>query len=307
MAAATGNKEHRSKAHSDVHGRSSADSAQQKTDSAEFRKKTVVNVCVVGAAGRMGKEIINQIEMLDTVRLSGAIVSQHSMFINQAVHVGQNCSSIHFSDDLKEYATMSDVILDFSKASATNNVINTALLLKKPVVCGVTEISPETENLIKKASSSIPILYSPNMSIGISAISKAVEMLSKILDFDIEINEIHHAEKRDIPSGTALLLGKIMAKARNWSPSNTLFFRTHDSGQRSHQQIGISSMRGGSNAGAHTIYFLGAGESIEITHRVESRAIFAKGAIAAAKWLYTKKNGLYSMTDLLTDKLQCML
>ncbi|MDR2464490.1 MAG: 4-hydroxy-tetrahydrodipicolinate reductase [Holosporales bacterium] len=259
----------------------------------------VIDVCLVGAAGRMGQEILRQMKTSDKVRLSGAIVSRTSKLVDVSVDCS-TCGHISFSNDLTKYALASDVIVDFSTSEATDNVINTAFELAKPVVCGVTGISEDTANLMKEVSSSIPILYSPNMSIGISAMLKAIKVLSMALDFDIEVNEIHHSKKRDVPSGTALLLAETAAKARCWSSSETLFFRQRNNYNESskNKKIGLSSVRGGNNAGTHTVYFLGDEESVEVIHRTESKSVFANGAIVAAKWICSQKSGMYSMVDL---------
>jgi 4-hydroxy-tetrahydrodipicolinate reductase len=199
------------------------------------------------------------------------------------------------SYNLQEAAKKSDVIIDFSTKTSTPNVIAIAKRIGKPVVCGVTGLPPETHALIKNAANTIPIFYSENFSIGIAAICEAAKQLAQALqNFDVEIVEMHHAKKKDAPSGTALKLGRVVAAARQQTEDAFCFERYGDIGERKAGQIGFAVVRGGSETGTHTIHFLGEDETISITHHGASKSIFAKGAIAAAKLLRKAPPRLYT-------------
>ncbi|MDR1907709.1 MAG: 4-hydroxy-tetrahydrodipicolinate reductase [Holosporales bacterium] len=248
-------------------------------------------VCLIGAAGRLGRAIIEQLASSESLFLSGAIEHDRSPYIGQLAH-----ENVPFSCDAAYYAEVSNVIVDFSTPESTARIIPIALELRKPLVCGVTGLPAETMSALARAGVQIPVLYDSNMSIGVAALKLAVEILSKTLDFDVEINEIHHAHKADVPSGTALTLGGVVSNARRakGDEADIVVGRT---GKRARGEIGISSVRGGSAVGTHTVYFFGEDETVSISHQASSRAAFAKGVLRAAAWLCTKDEGVYSMAD----------
>ncbi|MDR3285264.1 MAG: 4-hydroxy-tetrahydrodipicolinate reductase [Holosporales bacterium] len=257
----------------------------------------VLKIGVVGANGKMGTALRTEIQASDKFVLLGAFVRKNSQFIGKLA----DNSGVLFSSDLEKECEKCDVIIDFSEALSTPNVIKIAQKFEKPLVCGVTGLAKETHELFQIAEKKIPIFYAENMSFGIAAVTKAVEFFAKALDdMDIEITETHHAQKKDAPSGTALQLGKKIAKAKEWNPDEVFCLERNGAiGSRPEKQIGFSVIRGGSVTGSHTVHFLGEKEIISVTHQVISRSLFASGALKAASWLYEQKPGLYGHSDLL--------
>lgn len=256
-----------------------------------------LSIGLIGAAGRMGKMLTELIVEMPNLCLTGAVVEPRSPLIGQPV--GRTV----FTENLSTAATSSDVLIDFSMPDVTPSVIQAATSLVKPVVCGVTGLGPTVQTLLEDAARTIPIFYSSNMSFGIAVMRKVVAKMATILaDTDIEICELHHSQKKDAPSGTALSLGQAMAYARGWEEDVFCFGRHNTSTSRPCQQIGFASLRGGSACGTHTVFFLGPDETLSITHEATSRRIFALGALKAAKWIVHQAPGLYGMDDLLKDQ-----
>lgn len=171
-----------------------------------------------------------------------------------------------------------DVLIDFTEPKATLNFLPILKELKKAIVIGTTGFSEEEKNEIRKLSQSVPVVFSPNMSIGVNVLFDLVQSAAKLLpaEFSSHIIEIHHPHKKDVPSGTALKLKNEIQRP-----------------------VSIESIRGGDVVGEHTVYFLSQGERLELTHRATSRTIFARGALKAAEWIVKQKPGLYSMQDVL--------
>jgi len=192
-----------------------------------------------------------------------------------------------------------DVILDFSISNALDGILNFALANKIPLVLATTGYSEAQLDKIELASQKIPILRSATMSIGANLLMKLARESAKILgeDFDVEILEKHHNMKVDAPSGVALAIAGEIASVR--AESEYIFDRTTQRKPRTKNEIGISSIRGGTIVGEHTVIFAGPHEVIEITHKAESREIFAHGALRAVEFIINKKSGLYSMSDVI--------
>jgi 4-hydroxy-tetrahydrodipicolinate reductase len=193
---------------------------------------------------------------------------------------------------------MPDVIIDFSIPVASFKILEFAKTNKIPVVLATTGFSDEELEKIKEYSNYIPIFQSYNMSYTVSVMNKIVAELAKKLDgTDIEIVETHHRRKVDSPSGTALMLAGSINEALD-NKMNYEYNRHSKREKRTDNEIGIHSIRGGTEAGKHTVFFFGEDESFEVTHNVTSRAVFASGALKAAKFLVNKDNGIYNMNDL---------
>ena len=195
-----------------------------------------------------------------------------------------------------------DVFVDFSAPDGLDQHLEAALAAGKPIAIGTTGLSPEHQRMIDHAAERIPVLQAANMSLGVNLLAHLVRQAAERLgpDWDIEIVEMHHRHKVDAPSGTALLLGQAAAEGRG-VPLETVSERGRDGigGPRKEGAIGFAALRGGSVAGDHQIVFAGEGERIELGHRAESRAIFARGAIQAALWLIGRPAGRYDMADVL--------
>jgi len=258
-----------------------------------------------GALGRMGKTILRlSLEYSDFEVVAGV---EHPDCIRVA-DLGeasgiQELKGKPLTSRLEEVISQCHVVIEFSgNPSAAVSHTKIASLSGKGIVIGTTGFSEEEVQEIKTHSQNIPILLSPNMSLGVNLLFKLVELSAKALkdkNFDIEISEIHHRFKKDAPSGTALRLANIVANVFNSTLKDTAVFGREGVHQRGMHEIGVLALRGGDVVGDHTVYFLGFGERIELTHRATSRDTFAKGAIEASRWLKDKPAGFYSMFDVL--------
>ena len=262
-----------------------------------------LKVCVVGASGRMGIEVIREIEADPETVLSGAIERSDNEKIGTSALELAGCGhgGCVVTSDIESVSEVSDIIIDFSGAEGTHENINSYWSADMPLVVGSTGLSDVQLEELLKLQKYIPLLVSSNMSLGVNVITKLAEIAAQTLgsDFDIEIFEAHHKHKKDAPSGTALKLSETVANARGLTGKTAVYSRHGHTGERKKDIIGFQVMRGGDIAGEHTVFFCGEGERVEITHRATSRHIFAKGAVKAAKWLAAKPNGLYSMKDVL--------
>jgi 4-hydroxy-tetrahydrodipicolinate reductase len=239
-----------------------------------------LRVLLVGAKGRMGQAI------------AAAAGTANAVIV----------ASLDQGDDLTKEIGACDVVVDFSHPGATNEICRACLGAGKPLVTGTTGHSNEERMSLEKAAKSLPIVFSPNFSIGVSALfwltRKAAEMLGK--DFDLEIVETHHRLKKDAPSGTGRRLAEILCEVRNLTyAKNVTHGREGLVGERPSAEIGVHSIRGGDAVGDHTVTFAGRGERLELTHRAASRETFAAGALRAARWILGRAPGLYSMEDVL--------
>jgi 4-hydroxy-tetrahydrodipicolinate reductase len=239
-----------------------------------------VRVLLVGAKGRMGQAVTAAAEAANVIIIAG----------------------LDQGDDLAKEIGACDVVVDFSHPSATDEICRVCLGAGKPLVIGTTGHSNEERALLERTSKSLPVVFSPNFSVGVNALfwltRKASEMLGK--DFDLEIVETHHRLKKDAPSGTAKRLAEILCEVRNLDyAKNVAHGREGLIGERSATEIGIHSIRGGDVVGDHTVAFAGRGERLELTHKASSRETFAAGALRAARWIVGHPPGLYSMEDVL--------
>jgi len=258
----------------------------------------MLRIIVCGALGRMGKEVISKISQRKDIELVGAIESSKHPLLGKEIGDG-----IKVSSELEDVIKKDSVIIEFTTPSATLEHLRIAKKKKIPLVIGTTGFKEEEYEKIKKASDTIPIILSPNMSIGINLLYNIVKQITRTLgeNFDKEIVEIHHRNKRDAPSGTAQKIAQIIAEAEGKSLSEVGVYgrKGVKKETRSKEEIGIHAIRGGSVVGEHTVLFAGEEERLEITHKAESRGIFAQGAILAAKFLAEKKRGLYDLQDVL--------
>lgn len=246
-----------------------------------------MNILLVGATGNMGKTIT---EICDSSKefniVSGIGILNNNNF---------NYSVYEKFSDIKEKI---DVVLDFSNNNLIDDILDYSVKNNKPTVISTTGYSKEQVEKIELASLKIPILYSGNMSIGINILLNTVKNLSaELLDFDIEIIEKHHSLKKDSPSGTAQMLFESVNEGRN----NKLFEEYGRSGNnlsRKSNEVGVHSVRGGSITGEHTVIFSGLDEVVEITHKAQSKKVFALGALKACKFILNKNCGLYNMGDI---------
>jgi 4-hydroxy-tetrahydrodipicolinate reductase len=205
-------------------------------------------------------------------------------------------------DDLGKALGGADVVIDFTSHEASARHAEACAERGVALVIGSTGFTPEAKARVAAAAKRIPVVLSPNMSVGVNVLFELVRQAGRVLgdDYDVEIVEIHHKKKRDAPSGTAVRLGEVAAEALGRDPKDALAYSRHGIlGERPPWQIGVQTLRGGDVVGEHTVYFCGEGERLELTHRATSRDQFARGAVRAAQWLAGKPAGLYDMADVL--------
>ncbi|HMP88938.1 MAG TPA: 4-hydroxy-tetrahydrodipicolinate reductase [Kiritimatiellia bacterium] len=258
-------------------------------------------VAVLGAGGRMGKTIIRCLMdgAVPGLRLGTAIDLWDHPDRNKEVAPG-----ILLKTDLAEAATSVDVVIDFTSHQGTSGNAARLAEWKKAWVVGTTGLSAEQQAEVEKAAQMIPVVMAPNMSLGVNLLFVLLEEAARALKgkgYDVEIVERHHRLKKDSPSGTALGLGKAVAKGLDWNLDEVSVHGREGVSKeiRPEREIGFHAVRGGDFVGDHTVIFATNGESIEFSHRATSRDTFAIGALRAAAWVVGRKPGLYSMKDVL--------
>jgi 4-hydroxy-tetrahydrodipicolinate reductase len=264
---------------------------------------TAVNICVAGSGGRMGRMLIETIAADSGARLSAALEMQGSEFIGRDAGelIGAR-NAIVITHDVSQSLKTGDVLIDFTRPEGTLAHLEICRAKGAKAVIGTTGFSDAQKQIIRDAAKDMAIVFAPNMSVGVNVTFKLLEVAAKILNdgYDIEIIEAHHRHKVDAPSGTALGMGEVIAKALGTTlQARAVYAREGVTGERKPGSIGFATVRGGDIVGDHTVMFAGIGERIEITHKASSRATFAQGAVRAAKFLAHKKNGLYDMQDVL--------
>lgn len=248
----------------------------------------MISVFVNGCNGKMGQELIAQMDTYEDFILTGGFDQENT---------GKYSFPVYTS--FENIPELPNVIIDFSVPVATLNMLAFAASKKIPVVIATTGFSVEQEEQIKSYAKHIPIFQSSNMSFDIFLMTKLLQIAAKALqDTDIEIIEAHHNRKIDAPSGTALMLANSINKAMN-NRYTYDFNRLQKREKRSKDEIGFSSIRGGNIVGEHSVQFIGQNETFEITHKAYSRRVFADGALKAAHFLLQQPIGLYSMEDLI--------
>ncbi len=257
---------------------------------------------VVGANGRMGRTLCDLIVENENFDLVGATDSSERVAELSLRMVGK-CPVSDSLEEIVKRVPQDTVIIDFTAPLVSLKSAEIASSAKLPIVIGTTGFSQEQLNTLQSLAKTNKVFWSSNMSIGVNAIRKILPQLVQTLgpDYDVEIVEMHHKHKKDSPSGTALTLGQTVAEAKNWDlQSVRRSSRDGIIGERKKEEIGIQALRGGDVVGIHTVYFLGPGERVEITHHAHSRENFARGALRAACWIKDQKPGkLYSVADML--------
>ncbi len=264
----------------------------------------MINVVVTGAAGRMGTQIVRLVRATEGFALHGAVDRPESPAIGQDVGAvaGIGPVGVTIVDELGKALRGAQVVIDFTAHEASARHAEQCAEAGVALIIGSTGFTPEAKARVAAAAKRIPVVLSPNMSVGVNVVFELVRQAAKILgnDFDVEIVELHHTKTRDAPSGTAVRLGEVAAEALGRAPADALCYsRQGIMGERPPWQIGVQTLRGGDVVGEHTVFFCGEGERVEITHRATSREQFARGAVRAAGWLPGKPAGLYDMADVL--------
>ncbi|XXT07996.1 4-hydroxy-tetrahydrodipicolinate reductase [Sorangium sp. So ce367] len=263
----------------------------------------LLKVAIHGASGKMGQAIV-RLAANERAQVVGAIVSRGSSRIGRDVGelAGTGTIGVAMSDDTSAGLLGADVVIDFSRPEALPRLLHLAMRAKVAVVSGTTRLDGTCERLLDETAQHVPVLWSPNTSIGIHVLAEIAASAARRLGpgYDVEIVEVHHRAKVDAPSGTAVRLADAVRAARE--PAATLddvHGREGNVGPRKANELGIFAVRGGDVIGDHTVHLLGPGERLELTHRATSRDLFARGALRAAWHLHGKPPGRYTMADVI--------
>lgn len=262
-----------------------------------------VNIVIAGCTGRMGLSLLEETIKDQALHLSGAIERAGSAAVGKdAGEFFGVVSGVRIVDNAAEAIKAGTVLIDFTRPEASLAYLALCQQAGAAMVIGTTGFSHEQKFMIAEASKDIPIVFAPNMSVGVSLLINLVQAAARVLNegYDIEIIEAHHRYKVDAPSGTALRLGEAAADALGRDLAEcAVYGREGVTGERDPSTIGFATVRGGDVVGDHTVLFAGIGERVELTHKASSRATFSLGALRSAKFLADKKSGLFDMQDVL--------
>ncbi|MGH8119646.1 MAG: 4-hydroxy-tetrahydrodipicolinate reductase [Gammaproteobacteria bacterium] len=263
-----------------------------------------VRIGVCGAAGRMGKTIIEACQETRGVRVAAAIEQKGSPALGKDAGevAGTGRLGVAIVDDIAGVAGAFDVLIDFTAAPSVPENVKKCRKAGKNMVIGTTGLAPEQKKIITAAARDVAIVFAPNMSIGVNLCFRLLELAAQVIgaDSDIEIIEAHHREKKDAPSGTSLRMGEVIAQTLGRDLRKcAVYGRRGVTGARNRKTIGFETIRAGDIVGEHTVMFATSGERVEISHKASSRKTFATGAIRAAQWITDRRNGLYDMQDVL--------
>ena len=264
---------------------------------------TPLRIAIAGASGRMGRMLVEATLKDEGVALAAAFDRPDSPFVGRdaAEFVGAS-SGVLIGSDVRTAIAAADCVIDFTRPEGTLAHLEIARELGKAMVIGTTGFSADEKDSIAAAAESIPVVFAPNMAVGVNAVFKLLEVAARILDsgYDVEVIEAHHRFKVDAPSGTALRMGEVVARELGRDLDRcAIYGREGVTGERKAETIGFSTIRGGDVVGDHTVLFAGIGERIEITHKSGSRMPYASGSLRAARFLAGKASGLFDMQDVL--------
>jgi len=264
----------------------------------------VLNVAILGATGRMGRALVPLIASSADLRLSGALAAPGDVALGQdaGVFAGAGPLAVVITDDLPGALDGADVAIDFTLPGPSLAHARRCQSLGLPVVIGTTGHDQAGRAELARIATSIPLVLAPNMSLGVNLLFRLAEIAARALgdDYDAEIVEAHHRHKVDAPSGTALGLGEAVARGRGTELGRVAVHARHGvTGPRPPGAIGFAVLRGGDIVGDHRLVLAGPGERLELGHVAQDRSGFARGALAAARWLAGRPPGLYSMQDVL--------
>lgn len=262
-----------------------------------------MKIAIAGASGRMGRMLIETVLNTEGVTLASALDVPGSTALGQdaAMFLGRE-TGVKISSDIEAVLGAADCLIDFTRPEGTLAHLAVAKRLGKKIVVGTTGFDAAGKQALDDAAKSIGVVFASNFSVGVNATFKLLEVAAKLLStgYDIEIIEAHHRHKVDAPSGTALTMGEVVAKAtgRNLDEC-AVYAREGHTGPREASSIGFATVRGGDIVGDHTVMFAGIGERIEISHKSSSRQSYADGAVRAARFLADKPHGMFDMQDVL--------
>jgi 4-hydroxy-tetrahydrodipicolinate reductase len=260
-----------------------------------------LRIVVAGAGGRMGRTLIDAVNADSGLSLHAALEIAGSPLVGQFAAANAGEKPLTITDDIGTLAG-ADAMIDFTRPAGTLKHLEACVARGVPIVIGTTGFSEDEKKRIEAAAAKIPIVFAPNMSVGVNVTLKLLEVAAKALaqGYDIEILEMHHRHKIDAPSGTALGMGEAIARAQGRTLEDVaVYSREGVTGEREPSTIGFAVLRGGDCVGEHTVVFAGTGERVEISHRATSRNTFSTGALRAARFLAGRPPGLYGMQDVL--------
>lgn len=263
-----------------------------------------IRIAIVGAPGRMGRNLIQAAQQAEGVVLGAALARSGSSLLGADAGelAGIGKTGVRVTDDLLQVVNDFDVLIDFTRPEGTLEYLAFCRQHQKAMVIGTTGFDEAGKAAIREAAEEIGIVFAANFSVGVNLVLNLLQQAAKVMgDYaDIEIVEAHHRHKVDAPSGTALAMGEAIADAMHWKlDEHAVYAREGHTGERKAQTIGFATVRAGDIVGEHTAMFADIGERVEITHKASSRMTFANGAVKAAAWLKDKKAGLYDMRDVL--------
>jgi len=264
----------------------------------------MVQVAIHGAAGRMGQSIASVLVNDPETTLVAAMEREGAELLGRDMGMltTGTPSGVCITSDIEEFLRNVEVVIDFSTPTATAKLLPICAGQHIPMVIGTTGLDASSRATLERAAERVPIVFAPNYSQGVNALyflaARAAELLGP--SFDAEIVEIHHRNKVDAPSGTAVRLAEVVAESKQLDPKRAITHgRSGQVGARPSGEVGVMALRGGDAVGEHTLYLVGEGERIELTHRATDRSIFARGAVRAALWVVGRPAGLYDMADVM--------
>jgi 4-hydroxy-tetrahydrodipicolinate reductase len=264
----------------------------------------MIKTLIAGAAGRMGQRLIAAVQQSPELELSGVFERPDHPAVGQdaGILAGLGEIGLKIQPSLQAVLEAGEVLIDFTAPEATLNNLKTAAGRDLAMVIGTTGMSGPLLQEVTRLAQGLRCVMTPNMSVGMNVMFHIAGEMAKILgrDYDMEILEAHHRLKKDAPSGTAMRLAQILADAQQRDLAKVAVYeRKGLIGERTKEEIGIQTWRGGDITGEHTVMFAGIGERLELIHRVQSRDNFARGAVKAAVWVVQQPKGLYDMQDVL--------
>jgi len=264
----------------------------------------MTNLCIVGAGGRMGRTLIEAVQQAEGLTLTVATERAGSSLIGADAGelAGVGRLGVSISEDPAAHVEAFDVLVDFTRPEGSLEHLEICRQAGRAMVIGTTGFTEDQKQVIRDAAKEIPVVFAPNMSVGVNLCLKLLDLAARVLgdEVDIEVIEAHHRHKVDAPSGTALRMGEVVAEALGRDLAEcAVYGREGHTGERDPKTIGFETIRAGDIVGEHTVMFAGLGERVEITHKASSRMTFAKGAVRASAWLKGRPAGLYDMQDVL--------
>jgi len=264
----------------------------------------MMRVAVIGASGRMGKNLIDAVNQAEGLTLSAAIERPGSSLVGADAGelAGVGTLGVKVVDQIELAVDDFDVLIDFTTPDTTMHNIKVCLAHDKKMVIGTTGFDEASLKTLREAAQRIAIVFAANFSVGVNLVLKLLKQAAEVLNdgYDIEVIEGHHRHKVDAPSGTAIKMGEVVAESLGRTlKEHGVFERVGQCGPRTDKEIGFATVRAGDIVGEHTVMFAGEGERVEITHKASSRMTFAQGAVRSAMWIMDRPAGLYDMQDVL--------